>query len=182
MQTNPSNPKIHAIAQTKLQTIHNSSAQRKHIMAARRIQVSDLYLQGYRQDEIATLLNVTKKTIQNDLKFLHNEWKKQRIDNIDEIKVRELAKLDELEKKCADKFAKCTKATSGARFLEEWRKVLERRSKLLGLDAAEKHVVVGAIATISKKQNDAAFKAAQKASGIKIVKQTPKKITHRTEV
>jgi len=182
METRPSDPKIHEITVAKTQKIHPLSAQRKHIMAARRIKVSDLYLQGYRYDEIATLLGVTKRTIGNDLRFLHDEWKKQQIDNIDEIKIRELAKLDELEKKCAIKFNGCHKATSGARFLEEWRKILERRSKLLGLDAAEKHMVVSTIANVSKEQNDAAFQAAQKASGIRIVKQTPKKITHRTEV
>ncbi len=168
--------------QDKGQIINPYSPQRKHIMADRRNKVSEFYLQGYRKNEIARELNVSQRTISSDLKFLHEMWKKQQIDNIDEIKIRELAKLDELEKKCSKKFNGCNKATSGARFLEEWRKILERRSKLLGLDAAEKHMVVGAIATISKEQNDAAFKAAQKTSGIKIVKQAPKKITHRTEV
>ncbi|KPK01867.1 MAG: hypothetical protein AMK71_04150 [Nitrospira bacterium SG8_35_4] len=167
--------------QDKGQIINPYSPQRKHIMAVRRKKVSDLYLQGYRKNEIAKECNVSEKTVGNDLKFLHDTWKKQQIDNIDEVKIRELAKLDELEKKCAEKFKACTKPTSGARFLEEWRKILERRSKLLGLDAAEKHIVAGAIATVSKEQNDAAFKAAQKASGMKIVKITPRKITHKTE-
>lgn len=64
----------------------------------RRAQVAELRLQGKPQWVIAQILKVSQVQIHRDLKHLDEEWAKESVVKIDEIKRRELEKLDLLEK------------------------------------------------------------------------------------
>ena len=113
-------------------------------------------------------LSVTRQQISYDIKELHRRWVKEQIINIDAAKARELARVDKLEREAwdawersqqdaetittekavlakgadADKRAKEVHRREGQvgdpRFLSviEW--CIERRAKLLGLDAPTK--------------------------------------------
>lgn len=47
--------------------------------------ISDLYVQGWTQKEIAEKLGLNKNTVNSDIKFLLGEWKKQRNGLVDEF-------------------------------------------------------------------------------------------------
>jgi hypothetical protein len=68
-------------------------------IARRRGRVAEYKLQGLRNFEIAELLGVSPSQITLDLKSVSKEWRAERIHDIDEIKQRELLKLDLIEKK-----------------------------------------------------------------------------------
>jgi len=57
-----------------------------------------MYLQGLLQVDIAKKLSVSQPTVSNDLKFLHKEWQEDAQRDIDEVKAKELAKIDRLER------------------------------------------------------------------------------------
>ncbi len=67
---------------------------KKHIINKRLHDVSDLYLQGISQFEIAKKVGVTQGQISKDIKKLSEQWVKKSIENIDKIKAEQLAKLD----------------------------------------------------------------------------------------
>ena len=65
--------------------------------------ISELYLKGRRQYEIAEILKkegigVSTHSVQRYLKLLQQEWRRERINNINEAKQRELEKIDLLER------------------------------------------------------------------------------------
>jgi len=59
--------------------------------------ISRLYLQGKIQAEIAAELKISQPTVSRELKTLVNEWKTERVYDINEAKQRELSKIDNLE-------------------------------------------------------------------------------------
>jgi transcriptional regulator with XRE-family HTH domain len=59
--------------------------------------VSQMYLQGDTQAEIAASLDLSQATISRILKDLQAEWMKSALIDINEAKARELAKIDALE-------------------------------------------------------------------------------------
>lgn len=59
--------------------------------------ISRLYLQGKIQAEIAHELKLSQPTVSREIKLLIEEWKQERVYDINEAKARELAKLDNLE-------------------------------------------------------------------------------------
>lgn len=67
------------------------------IITARRRKVADLYLHGKTQWEIAAEFGVNQSVISRDLKALLSEWLKASLVDIDELKARELMKIDHLE-------------------------------------------------------------------------------------
>ncbi|MEE4659019.1 MAG: hypothetical protein V2J89_01040 [Halieaceae bacterium] len=125
------------------------------------------YLRGYSQNEIAVELGkatgtqVTRQQICYDLKKLQEQWREEQLEAIDELKARELAKLDHMEaeawaawersKEQAEKTKK-GRRTGGRnageyaevqveerigdpRYMDLVLKCVEKRTKLLGLDA-----------------------------------------------
>jgi hypothetical protein len=62
-----------------------------------RRKIAKLYLEGKIQGEIAQELNISQATVSRDLTFLQKEWAEARINDIDERKRIELAKIDNLE-------------------------------------------------------------------------------------
>ena len=59
--------------------------------------IASLYLKGVIQADIAEQLKISQGTVSKDLKFIQNEWMIARINDIDERKRIELAKIDNLE-------------------------------------------------------------------------------------
>jgi len=130
----------------------------------RRTTVARLYLQQRTQDEIARLVNVDQGTICRDLKALQAEWQRQRLDDFHQAKLRELARIDRLEREYWDAFERsCNEraqtvqerstAPSGdrlkaatrtevrdgnAEFLRGVERCIEMRCKILGTFAAVK--------------------------------------------
>jgi predicted transcriptional regulator len=133
----------------------------------RRSKVAKLYLEGVRQVEIAGMVGVSEGQISQDLKKLRTIWAKARNTSIDQVVAEELAKIDNLEceywvawkKSITDHSKTVNKARGKAnavtpdfqeitemqiinhgepRFLNGIERCIERRCKLLGLDAPAK--------------------------------------------
>jgi len=127
----------------------------------RRKNVATRYLRGQTQWEIARAFEVTQQTISLDLKAIQAEWLAQAALDRGEWTARELAKIDQVELSAWMAWAKSqenaeilrakmrgeqsetekiSKGQAGdARFLEIVLKCVERRCKILGLDAPKKH-------------------------------------------
>lgn len=116
-------------------------------LAARRREVSKLYLQRYNQEEIAERLGISQPTVSRDVKFLTDQWKKDSEITIQETIARELADLNYMELEAALNY-EASKPGEGdpgrplSRQLEKWAiirlKIKERRARLLGLDQPQK--------------------------------------------
>ncbi len=135
-------------------------------------QVTTLYLRGWTQKQIAAEVGVTQGMISNDLKVIQQRWREQTAFNLDEAKAKELARLDELERECwaaweqsksertkarqetggkgKDGKATVTKASmekeqrdGNPAFLQAVLSCIDRRCKLLGLDAPTKSELTG---------------------------------------
>lgn len=66
--------------------------------------IATLYLQGWKQTEIAQELGVSQQQISYDLKTLQSRWAETAARKIDEAKAEELAKIDRLERAYWDKW------------------------------------------------------------------------------
>jgi hypothetical protein len=123
-----------------------------------------MYLRGEPQWKIAQHFGVHPGQISRDLRAIQKQWQEKALFNHDQVKARELAKLDEIEHKawlawersCKDigtmevtgsnqggksKPEKVKKITNGqagdARFLATILDCVKRRCEILGLNAAE---------------------------------------------
>ena len=118
---------------------------------------------GLKSYDIAQQLNVSPGQITNDLKAVFKEWRQSRISDIEEIKARELSKLDLIErhhwqayirscdkinsqkvKKAMDKkgnyqeYEREVRALQGIGnpvYLDGVLKCIERRSKIIGYES-----------------------------------------------
>jgi hypothetical protein len=127
------------------------------------MKVTELARQGYRQWEIAEMLNTRQDTISRDLKVMEVIWMRSGMLDIHVVKLRQLNKLDEMEQIAIQRLKALEKdPRAGSRWLEERRKIIERRCKILGLDAPKQFDISVEI-NETKEQRDAAVRAAQKA-------------------
>lgn len=134
---------------------------------ARRERIARFYLQGLTQDEIARRENSTQPTISKDLKAIRTAWREGAVRDFDAAREQELDKIDHLERvywqawdrSCQDKTRSRTKRRTGGpavqdeaglereqrdgnpAYLDGVQWCIERRCKLLGLDAPERHVL-----------------------------------------
>lgn len=113
-------------------------------MTERRKLVASLLTRKIDQTDIANTIrkqhpdwDVSQPTISRDIKWLKSQWLEDSKQSVETWKASELAELDDMERDCALQFS--TKKSP------EWIRVRlslkERRSKLLGLDAATKSEV-----------------------------------------
>ncbi len=137
--------------------------------------ITTLYLKGWRQVDIATELGLSRQQIGYDLITIQKRWRESTAINMDEAKQKELARLDELEREYWQAWesskAERTKArqeTDGTKdktgkpivkkssmekeqrdgnpaFLQGVLSCIDRRCKLLGLDAPTESKVTGKI-------------------------------------
>ncbi|MFQ6026919.1 MAG: hypothetical protein ACE5Q6_05315 [Dehalococcoidia bacterium] len=129
-----------------------------------RRQISGYYLRGLTQAEIGKRLDLTQQMVSYDLKAIQEQWRKNTTINLDEAKLKELARIDALERtywaawesSLAEKETDSTERREGATsvstkasikkeqrdgnpaFLEGVMNCIKERSKLLGLYAAVK--------------------------------------------
>lgn len=134
----------------------------EHARLERMERVSSLYLRGYTQVEIASIIGVTHPTVISDLKDLRQYWLESQRWNFNEAMARELERIDVLEREAWAAFRrscldvqktviekgigekgqptkKRRKETVGQygdpRFLNVIKDCIDKRCKLLGLDA-----------------------------------------------
>lgn len=135
---------------------------KKTEIADRRRKVSAAYLQGKTQPEIAVELAVTQATISRDLKAVREEWMQSALVDMNAAKAQELAKIDLLEIEYwqgwrrsigerldettkginvdgrlvpAEKTVKKITMLGDTRFLDGVQWCIDKRCKILGLDA-----------------------------------------------
>jgi predicted transcriptional regulator len=79
-----------------------AQSRKKSEIARDRRNISRLYLQGITQMAIAEQLGLSQSTISRDLFYIEKEWQQARINDIDENKKKELARIDNLEREYWD--------------------------------------------------------------------------------
>ena len=121
----------------------------------RRYKVSQLYLSGIIQSEIAEQLNVNQSTVSRDLEAIRQAWLDASLRNFDEARAEELAKIDEQERKyqakvielenIADKLLTVSEHEKAARvigtlhkFMNSVDDCIKQRCELLGLNAPQR--------------------------------------------
>ena len=70
---------------------------KKQIIEERRQKIAALYLKGAPQFQIAKEVEVTQAQVSKDLKVLTARWRESSLIDINEAKMKELAKIDQLE-------------------------------------------------------------------------------------
>lgn len=127
---------------------------------ARRVDVAQRYLRGEMQSQIAHAFGVSQQQISQDLKAIRSLWLASAIRDFDAAKAQELAKIDEVERAAWNGWARSQEdkevtfsevgvkgARSGSRsegqagapaFLQVVLSCIERRCKILGLDAPQR--------------------------------------------
>ncbi|MGG6266214.1 hypothetical protein ACQ4M3_05165 [Leptolyngbya sp. AN03gr2] len=129
------------------------------------VELARRYLMGETQTAIAADLGVTQQTISDDLKLIRKRWRKSAIRDFDEAIALELAKIDLVESELWQQWERSKKPrrtkrdeegtgdrgasvktvtieSSGLgdpRYLEGVMKCIDRRCRLLGLDAELKY-------------------------------------------
>ncbi|MBC7855847.1 MAG: hypothetical protein IAF94_20660 [Pirellulaceae bacterium] len=136
-------------------------AVRKLEILKRRQRVAELRLQGWSQSAIADELQIRQATISGDLKTVERSWRESAIRDFDAAREHELQRIGMIERNAwegwkrscqplqsatvdgpaadSQKAKRTVKNQSGqARFLEVVMQCIEKRTKLLGLDAPVK--------------------------------------------
>jgi hypothetical protein len=159
-----------------------------------RAEVARLYLQGWTQAAIGEKLGFAQQQISYDLERIREAWQASALRDFDELRARELAKIDELERTYWDAWVRScevaevetikavgspqspqrmekTKRVEGQvgdpRFLRGITDCIDRRCKLLGLDAPTKqHNLNVDITTLSDEQLERVVKGEDVAAVI----------------
>ena len=105
-----------------------------------RAEIATLRVRGLKQWEIAEKLNLSQPQISKELVAIDQEWKRSANIDFDEMRSRQLAKLDELERRSWSAYERSVSVNGvgDPRFFKSILDVIDRRCKLLGLDAPEK--------------------------------------------
>jgi hypothetical protein len=127
-----------------------------------------MYLQGYLQAEIAEVLGVSQPQISYDLARIREQWRESALIDFNEAKNRELERIDLLEREYWEQWKKSKEGgvkTKGqkkiggevvettvqvesglgdVRYLQGVQWCIERRCKILGVDAPRRTELTGA--------------------------------------
>jgi len=138
-------------------------------IAQRRVNVAKYFSQGMNQFEIADLVGVERSTVSLDLKALEKQWIEAAVDEIAAYKAQEIIKINNMEREAYEAWEKSkneketkskkqsdltslkktelsikTESNFGDdKYLKLVQWCIEKRCKLLGLDAPEKHELTG---------------------------------------
>ncbi len=130
---------------------------------------ADMYLSGVYQSAIATKLGISQQQVSYDLKVLQKRWQESALVNIDVAKGKELARCDTVERwawrsfkrsvriaeksiemsriagevKFAEKRVEREQLIGDPRFLTIVMQCIERRCKILGMDAPVRSELTG---------------------------------------
>lgn len=134
------------------------ATQRNHkfVVAQRRQRVTELYVKGWSQAAIASDLNVSQSTISDDIRYVRRKWEESAVRNFDELRTRELQKLEYIEREAWAAWDRSQKPTQSAvvsdegpgqrtrkslkqqvgdpRFLDQINKCIAQRRAITGLD------------------------------------------------
>lgn len=112
---------------------------------ARRRKVARLYARKLHQDEIAQMLGVSQPTVSRDVTAIEAAWRTAAIADIADARARELAELQDMERRIEQDLAACDKGDHAAKrgYYAERRQVKARIAALLGLDAPVRAPVDG---------------------------------------
>lgn len=105
-------------------------------------QISRLYFSGTLQEEIAVQLKISQPTVSRYLKLSIARWAAESVQQINDCKKRELCKIDTVELEYWDAWRA---AKEDPRFLNGVISCIDRRCKILGIDAPEKREMSGTI-------------------------------------
>ncbi len=121
-----------------------------------RLQISEMYLRGMSQFDIGQNLGINQGTVSRDLAALRKEWLASSLRNFNDARSEELAKIDQQERNyhitagkireyaqklvTLDLFDKATSALGQSlKAMNGVDSCIDRRCRILGLDAPEKH-------------------------------------------
>jgi sigma54-dependent transcription regulator len=105
-------------------------------IADRRRQIASLMLAGARQADCARALRLDEPTVSRDVVAIRKQWREEQTADYQDWVAAEIARLDRLQMTHWDS------ATRGShQATEAVLKIIDRRIKLLGLDAPERHKV-----------------------------------------
>lgn len=128
-----------------------------------RRRISELYLKGWLQVDIAQAIGLDQSTVSRDLSTIQGQWRESTLIDFDEAKAREIAKIDNLEitywqawehsleqfrsktikakgadpeaaKASAEQTLKTEDRNGNSRYLDGVQWCIDRRIKLFGLD------------------------------------------------
>ena len=135
---------------------------KQHQKEEDRLIISRLYLEGRLQADIAAHLSelrdykISQQLVSYDLKRIRQRWIKEQIDNFDEMKAQELAKIDQAERNAWEAWQKSRKAkaqktvertvreeekSGDPRYLSVVMHCVQERCKLRGLYSPQKHAL-----------------------------------------
>jgi hypothetical protein len=136
-------------------------ARQKFQREADLLRIAELYLKRKSQAFIGAELGLTQQTVSNDIREIERRWLASALRDFDVAKSEELARIDEVERQAQDawerscgnktvktveqigsrekKSLKQEKRDGNPAFLQLVLQCIERRCKLLGLDAPAKH-------------------------------------------
>jgi hypothetical protein len=129
---------------------------RRFAAAQRRQRVTELYLKGRSQTEIAAELSVAQSTVSEDVQYVRRQWEQSAVRNYDELRTRELQKLEYIEREAWSAWDRSQKPAQSAvisgegqgkqtrkslkqqigdpRFLDQVNKCIAQRRAITGLD------------------------------------------------
>jgi predicted transcriptional regulator len=90
--------------------IHRTKPQRALNAEDRRVKAASLYLRGHSQKEIATELSVSRACVSRDIKAIRQEWREDRVATIEEQRIIENAKIDQIEREAWQQWEKSKQA------------------------------------------------------------------------
>jgi len=139
------------------------------------VEIASQYLRGVQIVHIAQNIGVEPIDVNNELNLLRKRWREASLADFSQRRAEEVAKIDHLEsvywdawlasqktevqqtrhegfdgsgnKRPARHVTKQTSTVGDVRFLDGVWKCIERRIKLLGLDAEQKHIVAATVTT-----------------------------------
>jgi hypothetical protein len=146
--------------------------------------ISDMYLRGWSCRRIGEAIGISHVSVSTELKIIRQRWLEEQVKNFDELQQRELLRLDKVEcemwdaweKSKADQITSTARREDGmiaktvnevrkaqqtgeAQYMQVIMRCIEKRCKILGLDAPEKVQHSGSLdvtALIGLLQEDAA--------------------------
>jgi len=163
-----------------------------------------MLLQGRGIGEIAEELGVTRGTVNNDIRRLYDEWKAEISKSVDELRARELARIDQLEREYWAAWERSIEAEvksvevredagggkSTTRKVKKWaigkieflhgiQWCIEKRVEILGLNAPQRidqrHLIAGTMAVQGSTVNPEAVNDQVLRGIVRVITQTTPK-------
>jgi hypothetical protein len=93
------------------------------------------------QQMLADTLKVNKSTVSRDLRIINEEFKIVNSEHWLLHRDRVLKEIKEQKEECLRRLRGCTKPHQGARWQEEWTKLMQNEAKILGINSPS-HIMV----------------------------------------